>query len=866
MSKSIRKKLIIHILPIILIILFWGCALSVLNSKKLFKQEMYQTLLLEQDKRAVDIESKISKIKGSVDTFANNIKNTYTHLNIDIYTKILTDTVSNNSNYKSYGIWFEPYTINSNQKYAHAYVENFNGEIALNDFYSSENFDYLNNDLYKRCKETNSSFFDDAYYDVDSNSYYIIYVTPIKDENGNFLGCVSVAFNNNDLNKYVAESFNDSINFYILNNSGFYLAHSDSELVSSRTNLLDTNNSYGENVQSILNTDTGIFSYKQNNEKYYVYYTTVSEFQWKFVYEIPESLVNKPLINIILVNIFIFIVTLSAIIGLIFFFSGKFVNKPFKLLLDEFKNISNNNFDSEITEQLLNTDTEFCEVGEALIDMKLNLNDYQNALVSKNQLLLDNEKILTETVNYVNAIISALPVMMFVLDRDGYCLECHGIDSFTNMPPSFYAGKHCFDFVGAENVDSQHLSDFLNIVNTIDYSDGIVRIELPLLINDNLEFFEHTLVLCRDNEVISLCRRTTDDVNYMENMKYLSSYDELTGVYNTRYFNDILKNYKTQVELPISIVALDVNGLKSINDTYGHRAGDRLLIKLTNALSNINIPNKVIARIAGDKFAVLLPNTSKTDAENIFENINSKCASHKVYKIPFSISFGVDTAKSSNDHLLDVNKSAEEFLYKQKLYSSSSQKDNTIELINSTLLAKNQREQLHSNRVSALCVEMAKALGWSTLDQNKIRTAGLLHDIGKIGISDALLNKPGALNDNEYKEMCTHPEIGYRILQSSSNMKELSEYAYSHHEKWDGTGYPRQLKGTEIVIEARIISIVDTYDAMTRPRSYRDALPKQVAISELIKCKNTQFDPELVDIFVEKVLHENLEDYQNLDS
>ncbi len=136
-----------------------------------------------------------------------------------------------------------------------------------------------------------------------------------------------------------------------------------------------------------------------------------------------------------------------------------------------------------------------------------------------------------------------------------------------------------------------------------------------------------------------------------------------------------------------------------------------------------------------------------------------------------------------------------------------------------------------------------------------------MHDIGKIGISESILNKPGQLTAEEYAEMCNHPEIGYRILQSSENMKELAEYAYSHHEKWDGSGYPRQLKGTEIPIESRILAIVDTFDAMTSSRSYREGLPRNVAIAELIRCKNTQFDPELVDIFIEKVLSENLVDY-----
>ncbi len=861
MHKSIKIKLLIYIVPIILFILTVGCTFGILNSRKILQQEMYQNLLTKQDSRFNDIENKISKIKSTIDTFSSNVSNTYYNLGIDTYNIILAETLQNNPNIHNVGVWFEPYTIEPNQEYASTFIENSNDTISYNEYYNSKEFDYLNNELYTRSKETKESFFTPVNYDKLTDSYIITYVTPIKNSNGDFIGCVSTTFNINELKVYISSFAYDLINFYIINSSGVYIANEDIELVTSHTNILDINDSFKKNAQTILDTQTGVFTYTKNGERYYVYYNTLPKFNWKFVYEIPLSLINEPLMDIVLVNVLIFVTTLLAIVAIIFFFSNKFVHAPFQLLLTEFKNISSNNFDSTITQQLVDLDTEFSEVGKALIEMKQCLTDYKNTLENKNQLLVENEKNLSETVNYVNNVINTLPIMMFVFNRDGYCIECHGTDTFNNRQPSFYVGKHCNDVLGDANKNNQDLIDFLNIIKTIDYKDGIIRKHLPLLLHGHQEFFEHSLTLSRENEIISLCRRTTDTVNYLESMKYLSNYDKLTGVFNGRHFNDILEHYISPEKLPISVVIMDVNGFKAINDENEHCQGDKLLIELTNTLNNISVPNKIVARIAGDEFAIVLPNTTKEDAENIFEEINSDCLSKKVFKIPFSISFGIDIALTETDSLSNISKSAEELLYKQKIYTSSGKKDNTIELINSTLLAKNKREQLHSNRVSELCAEMAKALGWSKLDQNKIKTAGLLHDIGKIGISDALLNKPGKLTEEEYKELCTHPEIGYRILQSSTNMKELSEYAYSHHEKWDGTGYPRQLKGTEIVIEARIIAIVDTYDAMTSARSYRDGLPKEVAIAELIRCKNTQFDPELVDIFIEKVLQEKLEDY-----
>lgn len=137
----------------------------------------------------------------------------------------------------------------------------------------------------------------------------------------------------------------------------------------------------------------------------------------------------------------------------------------------------------------------------------------------------------------------------------------------------------------------------------------------------------------------------------------------------------------------------------------------------------------------------------------------------------------------------------------------------------------------------------------------KLKSVGLLHDIGKIAIEENILNKPGKLTNDEWKEFKRHPEIGYRILSTVNDMAEMSEYVLAHHERWDGRGYPKGLKGEGISLQSRIINIVDSYDAMTSERSYRSALPEEIAIEELRKNAGLQFDPQLVRVFIEKVLN-----------
>lgn len=136
-----------------------------------------------------------------------------------------------------------------------------------------------------------------------------------------------------------------------------------------------------------------------------------------------------------------------------------------------------------------------------------------------------------------------------------------------------------------------------------------------------------------------------------------------------------------------------------------------------------------------------------------------------------------------------------------------------------------------------------------------LKTVGLLHDIGKIAIEESILNKPGKLTEDEWEEIKRHPEIGYRLLNTVNDMSVMAGYVLFHHEKWDGSGYPKGLKGKEIPLQSRIVAVADTYDAMTSERNYRNALPETIALEELRKNAGLQFDPELVRIFIEKVLN-----------
>lgn len=360
-------------------------------------------------------------------------------------------------------------------------------------------------------------------------------------------------------------------------------------------------------------------------------------------------------------------------------------------------------------------------------------------------------------------------------------------------------------------------------------------------------------------EVVGVSRNIESRKQYEEEVLYLSYHDQLTGLYNRRYYEEELKRINVEDNYPITLVMADVNGLKLTNDAFGHVFGDRMLVAIADILRRECRSGDIIARIGGDEFVFLLPRANSVQAEKIVDRIQSVLSDTMVDNVKLSVSFGWKTKYMVTEEFDEIYKQAEDAMYRCKMLIGKSYKSDTIKLITKSLYAKSTREQLHCERVSMFCKDIGAALGMDADDINELGLIGLLHDIGKIGINADILNKNGALTEEEWQEMKRHPEIGYHILRSVNEFAELAEYVLAHHERIDGKGYPYGLNGTGIPLKAKILHVAEAFEIMTGEYTYREKLSMEEAAKELKKNSGTDFDDVIVKIFIEKVLNKGHE-------
>lgn len=341
----------------------------------------------------------------------------------------------------------------------------------------------------------------------------------------------------------------------------------------------------------------------------------------------------------------------------------------------------------------------------------------------------------------------------------------------------------------------------------------------------------------------------TETVKAQSKIRFLADYDTLTGVNNRNYFENFIK-----FRLPsnYSIFIFDVDGLKLINDAFGHLEGDQIIKQLANFLKDIYPDAYFIARIGGDEFAVLSKMTDPDEItkkanllEKVIEDFNA------ISNIEMIVSKGGKIVVNNDIEFEKAFVQAENLMYRRKLNNRKSRKSKVLESILETLNAKTEETKDHSERLSLLAVKTMEGLNrYRSSEIEDIKLLALVHDIGKITVDDKILKKESRLDPNEFELVKKHSEAGYKIIRNITDSDDVCNGVLFHHERWDGNGYPQGLSGKDIPLFARVISVVDSYDAMTNDRIYRKAISHEEAVEEIIRCSGSQFDPAVVKAFL----------------
>ncbi len=354
--------------------------------------------------------------------------------------------------------------------------------------------------------------------------------------------------------------------------------------------------------------------------------------------------------------------------------------------------------------------------------------------------------------------------------------------------------------------------------------------------------------------IVGIGRDITEKKQRENEIQFLSFHDQLTGLYNRRFYEEELKRFDKNRNIPLAIIMGDVNDLKFMNDSFGHRAGDQMIQKVALAMQKGCREDDVVARIGGDEFAVILPRTSLSVAQQIIERIESLLSDERVGMLNITASFGSASKGEKGQSIYDIIKIAENRMYFRKMNMKAEMQGKAIDIIVSSFFNKNNKEQEHSKRVGDICKAIAHEMKFNSEEIYNIKLAGIMHDIGKVDIDTEILNKKDPLISSDWDQIKTHPEIGYRMLNTDRDFFDIAPFVKQHHERWDGSGYPDGLKGDEILMEARIISIAEAYDNMMNNEKH--ALNWVEAGEEIRRCAGTQFDPDLVKLFLENVLAE----------
>ena len=695
-----------------------------------------------------------------------------------------------------------------------------------------EDFDLRTRPWYVKAINHGKLVITDVFLNASSEKYIITIAKPVYSYKGQVIGVLGADLSLNSIVDLISVQDDSYGEFFILNEELELIAKSraqdDGKPIIEDTSLKISSNisSIGTSVaEATLNNEKGYVSISRidgtnlyvgvfNPIKSYNYYDT----QWR---------------NILIISV-IFLIGLLLIMFLI---QNKIIIKPAYTLENDIKQISV-------------TDNINYRLEELKRDPFENIRKAVNARLAQTEIyfsdLLENKLLLEKSQKRNAAIINVLPDIIFMYDSKGVF-----IDYQTNDEAGLVLSKDLFIGKNISEVMPPDISEkaIMSITKTI-ATGQLQKFEYNINIDGSQRTYEARMVKSNDNEVLAISRDITSEKQEQEYILKLTYKDQLTGLYNRRYYEEQIEKLSGSEFLPLAIMMVDVNGLKLTNDAFGHHIEDELLKKVAKNLISCDSKGGFACRVGGDEFLMVFPNTDEKEAEYLVDKLYELVSAEKLENIVISISAGWQVRTDVSQSIRDTLIKAENHMLRKKIVESQSMRNQTVNIIMQTLNEKNEREKRHSVEVAKWAKEIGVSMGLSVQKVKEIELAGLLHDIGKIAIKEDILNKPGKLTEEEYDEIKRHPESGYHILKSVDEYSSLAQCVLEHHERFDGKGYPKGIKGSQISLIARIIAVADAFEAMISQRPYRKSLTEEMAIEEIKKNSNTQFDPEVVTAFL----------------
>ncbi|MDD3093891.1 MAG: diguanylate cyclase [Clostridia bacterium] len=739
----------------------------------------------------------------------------------------------------------EIYTLDqtTNWQFSVQNVNDENKDIII----GSDLIDFKTENWYELAKQTNENIILPVYYNEHISMHTIRSVFPINDDNNVFQGVIYLEINLDNMQQIIESLIeDDNYSAYIIDKNTNTVVISTNELYPLGYNINETDDFL--EYQQYFDTSDKSFSkggFIQGS------YHTLEEYKnddinWVIMTSVPNRLFLEGFSDNVSIFSLLTVVVVAISFLLLHIISDKLV-RPLNNLVKAAEEISAGKLDIDIP--ITRND----EIGILSIAF--------NKMASRISSLFENlENKVEERTNSLNEAKEKLQIILDSTAEAIYGVDLDGICTFCN--------KSCLKILGYTNEDQllgKRIHNMLFNPDDEKHSNCRVVDEMKkgLVINEEDEeylkadgtkiFVEyHSYPQYKDSEVIGAVVTfldVTEKRKSTEKIRYLSYHDVLTGLPNRRSYEEFIKKTDKHKNIPYSVIFADINGLKMTNDIFGHSIGDDLIIKASEIIKKCAGKNNFVARIGGDEFIVLLPKTDYEKASEITAKIKDMISETKIVAIMCSISLGCDTKYDDKTNLEQVVNSAENKMYRQKVMNRKTVNSNIINTIVSTLHERSPRELTHSNNVSSLAAKIAKAMNLSETEVRKIEMAGYLHDIGKIVLNNDILKKD-IYSDEEREEFHLHPVHGYRILNLFDDTLDIAEGVYSHHEKWNGKGYPKGLKGSEIPLIARIIAVAEAYDALINSKTVKPISKKQ-ALDNIKSMAGVMLDPNIVNLFVD---------------